>query len=135
MSSPDEHRLTNQSTATRPTPEQRKASGKAARTKTPLEAHAELPPPVTDVSIKNVRMRDNLADPGTDPYTALGLAPTATRRQIRHAYRTLLRQHLPRDERGPSEGRTIGASVVRRRRRRAASSVQSFVSSTPTSRR
>jgi curved DNA-binding protein CbpA len=31
----------------------------------------------------------------TDPYTALGLAPTATRRQIRHAYRTLLRQHHP----------------------------------------
>jgi uncharacterized protein (DUF2252 family) len=44
MSSTKEHRLTNQSTAARPTPEQRKASGKAARTKTPLEAHAEFRP-------------------------------------------------------------------------------------------
>jgi uncharacterized protein (DUF2252 family) len=44
MSSTEEHRLTNQSTAARPTPEQRKASGKAARAKTPLEAHAEFRP-------------------------------------------------------------------------------------------
>jgi uncharacterized protein (DUF2252 family) len=44
MSSTGEHGLTNQSTAARPTPEQRKASGKAARAKTPLEAHADFRP-------------------------------------------------------------------------------------------
>jgi curved DNA-binding protein CbpA len=31
----------------------------------------------------------------TDPYAALGLNPNATQGQIRHAYRTLLRQNHP----------------------------------------
>lgn len=31
----------------------------------------------------------------TDPYAALGLPPNATPGQIRHAYRTLVRQHHP----------------------------------------
>jgi curved DNA-binding protein CbpA len=31
----------------------------------------------------------------TDPYAALGLGPNATQGQIRHAYRTLLRQNHP----------------------------------------
>jgi len=31
----------------------------------------------------------------TDPYAALRLTPNATQSQIRHAYRTLLRQHHP----------------------------------------
>jgi curved DNA-binding protein CbpA len=32
---------------------------------------------------------------GTDPYAVLGLTPNATQGQIRHAYRTLVRQHHP----------------------------------------
>jgi curved DNA-binding protein CbpA len=33
--------------------------------------------------------------PPTDPYTVLGLSPKATPKQIRRAYRTLVRQHHP----------------------------------------
>lgn len=31
----------------------------------------------------------------TDPYAALGLTPSATPGQVRHAYRSLVRQHHP----------------------------------------
>ena len=45
----------------------------------------------------------------SDPYAALGLTPQATQQQVRHAYRTLLRQNHP-DTRPLGDAAELAAS-------------------------
>jgi curved DNA-binding protein CbpA len=45
---------------------------------------------------------------GTDFYAVLGLTPHATQAQLRHAYRTLLRQHHP-DTRVAEQGQSVAS--------------------------
>ncbi|WP_270889045.1 J domain-containing protein [Pedococcus sp. 5OH_020] len=53
----------------------------------------------------------------SDPYAVLGLSPHATQEQIRHAYRTLMRQHHPdtRTAVAPADAATAAANTTLQR--------------------